>query len=211
MKENQFTFAGFTFPKYVWTLPNGSFAQRLARSKNRVTGPYYHAPKPNSNGGIGFYLDNHGMPGLRWQWADECEDVRIDHSGWFTDEYGDSETIRGLVMRLPKGRGFLAGWSMGEGMASEIDSYVYETEKDAAYAANSMAESAADHQREHNEKWQEAQELEWKADEKLSRLRECLALRNNRCFEKLRSEAAELIEEIRDIRESLQTQYADVC
>jgi predicted GNAT superfamily acetyltransferase len=67
--------------------------------------------------------------------------VRIDHTGWFCDEYGTK--IRGIVVALPHGR-FLAGWSMGEGMASTVDADLYDTAEDAAYAADSMAESAAD-------------------------------------------------------------------
>lgn len=137
-----FRFAGFAFPKYLWTLPHGSFAKRIARMRNPVTSGYYHAPKPNHHGGIGFYLGSDSPINLRWQWCDEVEGSRIGHTGWFTDDY-QSETIRGLVMRLPGGRGFLAGWSMGENMASEIDSTLYETEKEAARAADREAEIAA--------------------------------------------------------------------
>jgi hypothetical protein len=145
--EVEFEFAGFSFPKYVWTLPRGSMAKRLASAKNPSTGGYYHAPTPNKNIGQGFYLDSDGMMGLRWQW---CDDVckAIDHTGWYSDEHSDSEKIRGLVMRLPRSRGFLPGWSMGEGMASEVDSTIYDTEEDAARAADSMAERAAERQRD---------------------------------------------------------------
>lgn len=72
------------------------------------------------------------------------EGARIRHQGWFCDEYS-CETIRGLVFRLPKGRGFLAAWSMGEGMASNLDtSYIWDDEQDAARAADQMAEQAAE-------------------------------------------------------------------
>lgn len=140
-----FDFAGFHWPRYVAVLPQGSQAKRLARYKNPVTGPYYHAPKPvGANHGRGFYLDNHGMPGLRWQWCDKVEDTTINHTGWFTDPDCIGEKIRGVVFTLPKGRGFLAGWSMGESMASELDCHVYETAAEAAYAADSEAEDAAE-------------------------------------------------------------------
>lgn len=144
----EFTFAGFTFPKHVWTLPRGNMVKRLAARKPVVCGDYCHAPKPVSgrHPGKGFYLDSDGMPGLRWQWADDV--VSLRHRGWFCDSHCE-ETIRGVVLRLPHGRGFLAGWSMGEGMASECDGFIYADEESAAYAADSMAERAAEAEREY--------------------------------------------------------------
>lgn len=167
--EKQFEFAGFSFPKYVWTLPpiilvlrdNAKLRLEHYREKNLnwrnpVFGPYYHAPRPEDAGkGQGFYLESDGMPGLRWRWCDEI--VSVEHTGWFCDEYQDSK-IRGLVMRLPKNRGFLAGWSMGEGMASEVYGRIYETEEDAAYAADSMAENVAEKEREYRSENEEETE-----------------------------------------------------
>lgn len=149
----EFSFAGYNWPRRVAVLPQGPKAKRLERYKNPCTGGYYHAPRPveGAHPGKGFYLDSDGMPGLRWAWCDEVEGVRIDHTGWFTDEFGDSETMRGVVWRLPHGRGFLAGWSMGEGMATSLDAHVYATEADAAHGANGLAESAADAEREYQE------------------------------------------------------------
>jgi hypothetical protein len=95
------------------------------------------------------------MPGLRWKWCDEAR-RSIRHTGWYCDEYQDQK-IRGLVMRLPQGRGFLAGWSMGENMASYVESSAYESEQEAALAADSMAESQAESEREYQEK-QEAED-----------------------------------------------------
>ena len=145
-----FNFAGFRFPKFVFTLPRGSFKKRIEHMRKPICGAYYHAPKPITGGpnqGAGFYLDSDGMPGLRWQWCDDiCRDIR--HTGWFCDDFQDSK-IRGIVMRLPHGRGFLAGWSMGEGMASEIDGYIYADAIDAARAADSMAETVAENEREY--------------------------------------------------------------
>ena len=89
------------------------------------------------------------MPG-RWQWADELSFSPIKHTGWWIDEYQE-EKIRGFVIRLNHGRGFLAGWSMGEGMCAELDSYIYDDEDAAAYAADSMAENAALAEREYQE------------------------------------------------------------
>lgn len=143
-----FEFAGFNWPRYVATLPRGTMAKRLERAKNPATGPYYHAPKPEAAGtGRGFYLDSDGMPGLRWQWCDEVSGASIRHTGWFADEC--ETTIRGIVARLPKGRGFLAGWSMGESMASALEAEIYSDETEAARMADSLAESVAEREREY--------------------------------------------------------------
>lgn len=147
-----FEFAGLSFPKHVWTLPQGSWAKRLESYKRPVTGDYYHAPRPGSNG-KGFYLDSDGMPGLRWQWADEV--VRLRHKGWYCDAFQDS-VIRGVIFRLPGARGFLAGWSMGEQMSSAVAYDIHDTAEDAARAADELARIAAEEQREFEQKESEA-------------------------------------------------------
>ncbi|TXH52303.1 MAG: hypothetical protein E6Q97_16505 [Desulfurellales bacterium] len=146
-----FVFAGFTWPRYVATLPAGSLRKRAESRKpgRAMCGDYYHAPPPDAAKGRGFYLDSDGMPRLRWQWADECEGARIRHTGWFCDD-DQCEKIRGIVMKLPRGRGFLAGWSMGKGMASTIDYFpIFDNAADAAACADSMAENAAENEREY--------------------------------------------------------------
>lgn len=156
--NKEFSFAGFDFPKFVWMLPRGAKAERVKRMRNPVCGPYYHAPTPNQNNGQGFYLDSDGMMGLRWEWCDDVDGVSINHTGWYTDEFGDFDKIRGIVLRLPRGRGFLAGWSMGKGMASDVDATIYQDEQSAAYAADSMAEHAAEREREYQEEQNEEEE-----------------------------------------------------
>jgi hypothetical protein len=145
--DREFSFAGFDFPKYVWTLPHGGLRKRLERARGRCTGDYYHAPKPEHAGrGKGFYLseDDGSQIALRWEWADKVEGVRIRNKGWYCDAHMAADKIRGLVFRLPKGRGFLAGWSMGEGMASSVDCDIYDTIAAAAYAADRLAEIMAE-------------------------------------------------------------------
>lgn len=142
----RFTFAGFQFPRHVATMETGPLPRRLAYRKSRCTSNYYHAPAPGS-ASRGFYLYDNDACGLRWQYADDVSSS-IGHTGWFCDEYGDT-TIRGIVLRLPRGRGFLAGWTMGVGMASAVDySPVFDDESDAAACADSMAQNAAEHERE---------------------------------------------------------------
>lgn len=140
----EFHFAGFAWPRYLAELPRGTEQARKDRYKH--TGGYYHAPKPNTDG-KGFYLASAGMPGLRWQWADEAWSG-IKHTGWFTDDFcGDK--IRGVVFALPHGRGWLAGWSMGESMASELEYAIYDDVSDAASAADSLAQYAAERERDY--------------------------------------------------------------
>lgn len=148
-----FAFAGMQFPKHLWTLRQGPLAARLKDRKNPRTGDYYHAPTPilgrDSDRGISFYLDSDGAPGLRWSWCDEVDGVRIRHKGWYTDDDGFGEKIRGIVLRLPSSRGFLAGWSMGKDMISSVEYSVYSDITDACHAADSMAEHAAAEEREY--------------------------------------------------------------
>lgn len=166
--DPQFQFASFTFPKYVFTLPPKSQAKRLENYRKQVTGDYFHAPAPimgrQSDRAHGFYLESDGMPRLRWQWCDEVKGARINHRGWYSDDFGDNDLIRGVVFRLPKSRGYLIGWSMGEGMASCLEYDIFDDEQDAARSADRLAEIVAEREREYQEeeraKQQEAERKE---------------------------------------------------
>jgi hypothetical protein len=158
------TFAGFSFPQTIAMLARGPLSKRLEEFKRthgkRVCGPYYRSqPSANPDSAF-FYLESDFMPSLRWEWADEVDGSRIKHRGWYTDDYGLGEKIRGLVMRLPHGRGFLAGWSMGKSMASEIDYTIWDDAIDCARNADRMAERAAENAREQEREFQEEQERE---------------------------------------------------
>ena len=78
--EPEFTFAGFTFPRYIPQLTTSKYDKRTSRSV------YYHAPRPDQAGkGRGFYLGDAGSFD-RWIWADEVEGAHIDHTGWFCED-----------------------------------------------------------------------------------------------------------------------------
>lgn len=156
----QFTFAGFSFPRYVGTLPAGTLAQRFANRASRgMTGDYYHAPTPNNRDGRGFYLQGTRADGLRFDYCDEVQGARIRHDGWYCDD-DCHDVIRGIVLRLPRGRGFLSGWTMGQGMASTVDySPIHDNAIDAAYAADESARIVAKNEREYRAKCDE--ETEW--------------------------------------------------
>jgi hypothetical protein len=129
----QFSFAGFVFPKFAFTLPKGDIKARIERMRKPLTGPYYHSPKPEEAGSARFYLEGDFMPTLRWEWCDEVDDVRIDHTGWLCN------------------RGFIAGWSIGKRWASGSEPHIYATQREAAYAADKLAERVAEDNRARQE------------------------------------------------------------
>lgn len=140
-------------PEHVIPLFRGSVQKRLKDAKYwrargyKLSGPCgpYHGRSDAGTESRSFYLDSDFMPGLRYQWADDI--VNLRHTGWFADQFQD-EKIRGMVFTLPHGRGFLAGWSMGEGMISALETYIYADQESAAYAADSTAEHIAELNRE---------------------------------------------------------------
>mgnify|MGYP003554441069 CR=1 FL=1 len=159
-----FTFAGFEFPRQIPMLK----APTKYR-KSRLCCAYRPAPTPLTRDTqfTSFYLNERDymkgdfQPGLRWEWCDEVAGVRMGHHGWFVDD-SQADTYRGMVFRLPKARGFIIGYSMGGGMASDIlYDQIYTTEAHAARAADSAAESAAEKSRE----WFEEEEARIKAEE----------------------------------------------
>lgn len=140
------------------------------------------------------FIGNHGRP-------------LIEHAGYFAD-VDCSETVRGIVVRLPHGR-FLAGYYMSVNGERVYFSEIYTCEREAVYSADHHAETLAETEREYSENWNKAQELRDDLSDKLERLRECLTLRNNPCFVKARREVSGLIETIREIREDLSGKYAE--
>lgn len=111
----EFEFAGFSWPRRVAALPYGTLQSRILRRSVRTTSHYCHAPKPITGGehpGRGGYHPNFpDRPfGLRWAWADEVLPHAIKHTGWYMDSEG-YESIRGMILRLPRGRGWLAAAS----------------------------------------------------------------------------------------------------
>lgn len=118
-------------------------------------GPYYMTPC-QPGGGRSFYQSSKGLAcgdgffDLRLEEANEhLRESRLSHiDGYFTDEHCDS-SLQPIVARLAHGRGYLPGWTMGNGMAASIELTIYEDIRDAAYAAHAMAESDAEKEREY--------------------------------------------------------------
>lgn len=157
---NAQTFAGIAYPKPLWTLhpiprDPAQRRKRLESLRRPTVGGYYYAEprvvRSAADCEIGSYHEADGPAlGLRWRWCDEVPDVRIEHTGWWTDDDGCGDTMRGFVARLPHGRGFVIGWRMGRGMCCDLDySRIWDCERDAAHAADSMAEHAAEAERDY--------------------------------------------------------------
>lgn len=142
------------------------------------------------------------------QFADECDSVRIDHTGWFTDVDRD-EKARGIIARLTHGR-FITGFHWSTNGERVYFPTVFDDERDAALMADEHARIFADHAREDSERAARAQSLQHYEEDALTRLRECLALRNNKCFARCRNEARYLVQQIRTLRDELCSDFADV-
>lgn len=128
------------------------------------------------------WVENAAETGLRFVgFADEVDKSNyayrygIDHKGWFTDDEGDNgETLRGAVLQLPArngrpqylaayadpnndgafrvdlGRGVIVGELGGSAEGASYDA----TAREAARAADSFAEQAAESERGYNRAWQ---------------------------------------------------------
>lgn len=151
----------------------------LAQRKRKLTGPYIWTSTPPMSG-RGFYLKSsqndddlecatHGAGfRLRIDHANEHLSGCLSHTtGYGSDDMLD--TYKPIVLRLPRGRGFLAGWTTGPGMYAEMDPHIYAEACSAAHAAHSIAEYGADKEADYQEAYQKGSELR-------EELRDALAL-----------------------------------
>jgi hypothetical protein len=144
-------FAGFDFPKYVWTLPEGSKEMRQAAIK-RGYNKYMVSPDINPTGTT-FHMSEQSMPDLPWRYADEILGVR---KRAYKADYWSGLEFRGIVMTLPHRRGFIAGWTDTE--YCRVDYDIFDNEHDAAVTADDMALSACEWEIEFQEGHQDETE-----------------------------------------------------
>lgn len=128
-------------------------------------------------------------------------------AGYYTDTDYNEKAI-GIVGRLSHGR-FVAGYRWTSNDERVYYPQLFNDEDDAARMADAHASVFAQSAYEDAQRWDEARKLEIDIGEKLTRLRECLALRHNVRTSYARDEARELCETIRTMREQLTTDYAD--
>lgn len=140
----------------------------------------WRVPSPSKRiTGRGFYLASgtHGVPKcdargssfrLRLAWADDFmpRGDSLHGVAYYTDNDGSGDLMRPIVARLAHGRGYLPGWTLGEGMASTLDySTIYDDARDAARAAHSLAENDAEREREYQERERERIQAEERAED----------------------------------------------
>ena len=138
---------------------------------------------------------------------DAHEVIRLRHTGYYTDTHG-SETAVGIVAYLGKSR-WLAGyrWTGDDERVYFQDSY--DTENDAARAANEHARVFAEREREYCERAEAARALQDRIDAARERICELCAMRNMPRFPNARNELRERIQELRDLRESREPDHSD--
>ncbi len=135
----------------------------------------------DSHGYRGVRFVEHPEDGLRFVgFADKIVSF-IEHTGWYTvDEGWNGEPFRGVVYRLPAGRGFVPGYvhvgcSDDDGAILAFGE-IEETERDAAIAADRFAETEAEHERGYHRAWDAGRRVEQIDEEIAESRRTALAL-----------------------------------
>lgn len=106
--------------------------------------------------GLGFLANARGT--LRVAYCDEASSndwrSHIDHKGWYIDPYQE-ETMRGAIVQLSHNRYFPAYELSNYDAGLQVDwSDRHGNMRDAAYAADSLAEKHAEEEREYQTAWQ---------------------------------------------------------
>ena len=127
------------------------FSKPLRRrvEMRKVCGPYMLTVRPANarRDGFGFYFGSDGGMARHGGRAGLRVAAQTPH-GYYADDYRDS-VIYGYALALPHGRGYLAAIGEGANMWGSVDYEIHATERDALYAADSMAERAAEREREY--------------------------------------------------------------
>lgn len=145
-------------PAHKYYGSEGAVSSAKKYSYKRRTYPYAGGSLSQVDGKI--YLDNPDQIGARWM-KQAHEIVRLNHTGWYCDDFYDN-LCRGLVIDLSRHNKplFLAGYEFTQADGLTFDTYVYDDEKEAARAADGMAEYAAELEREFQEKERQEQKVE---------------------------------------------------
>lgn len=151
----------------------------------------------------------HGNPQFRNErYADEVENARIDHMGWFVDDE-QCDKVRGIVAGLSHGR-YIAGYEDSSGCRVYVDG-VYDDDRKAAYAADSIAERVADKEREYSQRWHAAEELDNSISEVGRDVARMFKLRHTSGFDSA-ADYRELEESIAELRrlKTRRAEYSDI-
>ncbi len=125
-----------------------SLRERLEMRK--TCGPYRFTPTVPGQA-RGFYQAANGLHvgdgtfNLRLEKANEHLTGRLSRiDGYYCDSEAMGDTLQPIVARLNHGYGFLAGWTMGNGMCGSIEMDVWATAEEAARRAHDLAEYDAE-------------------------------------------------------------------
>ena len=161
-----------TFSKiyvHTWQTSDGHTPTLRERAEMRKTcGPYQLTPQDAiKRESIGFYTASRGLAmgdgpiRLRLVLANDQEIGRLsDVQGYYTDQEFQNETMKPIIARLPRSRGYLAGWTMGKGMCAKLETRLYIDAEDAARAAHSIAEYDAAEESNYQAREREREQLE---------------------------------------------------
>lgn len=127
-----------------------------------------------------------------------------DHQGYFADDVGT--TISGIVASLTHGR-FIAGYVTSDTEQRVYFGKVFDDEYNAAQMADEHAQSAAEKEREYNDRWSTAQELNDVLQEARNSIRELWSARHNRAVRKL---IRQHVTTVRDSQIQLNNEYSDI-
>lgn len=123
---------------------NVPLRERAASRKH--VGPYHWAPsKPGA--GRGFYMES-GPGDLECARHGSGFRLRVIEGERSFGFNGFGEDYQPIVLRLPRGRGFLAGATMGAGMCAHFEPELYADAREAMRAAEDEAERSANRQAE---------------------------------------------------------------
>lgn len=130
---------------------------RLEQLKKRhvIYGPRFDAPACNH----ARFVEN-ASRALRFVgYADQLS-TRIMHTGWWPDDQGELDTIRGVVYRLPHGK-FAYGYAdpINEDCAMLCFDDDADNAEEAALYADEIARIAAEHERDYQRKWLAAERV----------------------------------------------------
>lgn len=131
----------------------------------------------------------------------------VTHTGWYCDDDCSSLAI-GIVARLTHGR-FIAGLRLTDTNERTYLGTIYTDELTAAIAADRHAELYAEDEKEHSEKYREAESLKDEIADKSKDVARMFALRNTSGFDDAACyrELEDGIEELRNLRDDLATNY----
>lgn len=145
----------------------------------------------------------------RETWADEVEYSSITHRGWYTDA-DCSRTLRAFVFNLPYDR-FGCGYSDIEAGHTVYLLKVFDSARDAAQWGDDEARRVAEVEREYNERWHAARELQDDITARKKEIARMFALRNHPTLgDDARTDLVDYLGELRTMCDRLANDYNDV-